>query len=81
MSSKPGARSRKVADFSEKIMRQNKDVRSAIDATSSDHVLERFQAKHALGLDPGVDTGSPSENATTQGETERSPIPPEQDSF
>jgi hypothetical protein len=28
-------------------------------------VLEHFQAKHALGLDPRVDTGSPSENATT----------------
>jgi hypothetical protein len=27
-----------------------------------------FQAKHALGLDLGVDTGSPSENATTQRE-------------
>src|ERR1700674_276794 len=24
--------------------------------------LERFQAKHALGLDPGVDTGSRQEN-------------------
>jgi hypothetical protein len=30
--------------------------------------LEHFQAKHALGLDPGVDAGSPSENATTQRE-------------
>jgi hypothetical protein len=27
--------------------------------------LEHFQAKLALGLDPRVDTGSPSENATT----------------
>jgi hypothetical protein len=32
------------------------------------HEREHFQAKHALGLDPGVDTGSPSENATTQRE-------------
>jgi phage FluMu protein Com len=30
--------------------------------------LAHFQAKHALGLDSGVDTGSPSENATTQRE-------------
>jgi hypothetical protein len=27
---------------------------------------ERFQAKHALGLDPGVDTGSHRENASNQ---------------
>ena len=26
--------------------------------------LKRFQAKHALGLDPGVDTGSREENAS-----------------
>jgi hypothetical protein len=26
--------------------------------------LERFRAKHALGLDPGVDTGSRKENAS-----------------
>jgi hypothetical protein len=35
---------------------------------SPDNALEHFQAKPALGLDPGVDTGSPSENATTQRE-------------
>jgi hypothetical protein len=28
--------------------------------------LERFQAKHALGFDPGVDTGSREENASKQ---------------
>ena len=28
--------------------------------------LERFQAKHALGLDPGVKTGSRQENASNQ---------------
>jgi hypothetical protein len=28
--------------------------------------LERFRAKHALGLDPGVDTGSREENASKQ---------------
>jgi hypothetical protein len=28
--------------------------------------LERFQAKHALGLDPGVETGSRQENASNQ---------------
>jgi hypothetical protein len=33
-----------------------------------------FQAKHALGLDPRVDTGSPSENAIKQREMERSRI-------
>jgi hypothetical protein len=27
---------------------------------------KRFQAKHALGLDPGVDTGSRKENASKQ---------------
>ncbi|MBN9599953.1 MAG: hypothetical protein J0G28_09825 [Afipia sp.] len=27
--------------------------------------LKRFQAKHALGLDPRMDTGSREENATT----------------
>jgi hypothetical protein len=43
--------------------------------------LEHFQAKPALGLDPGVDTGSPSENATTQRETERSPILSRRDSL
>jgi hypothetical protein len=32
-------------------------------------MLERFPAKHALGLDPGVDTGSREENASKQ-ETE-----------
>jgi len=31
------------------------------DATS-----ERFQAKHALGLDPGLETGSREENASKQ---------------
>jgi hypothetical protein len=31
---------------------------------------EHFQAKHALGLDPRVDTGSPSENAIKQRESE-----------
>jgi hypothetical protein len=36
--------------------------------------LEHFQAKHALGLDPGVDTGSPSENAIRQREIEQIPI-------
>jgi hypothetical protein len=34
----------------------------------NDSWLEHFQAKPALGLDPGVDTGSPSESATTQRE-------------
>jgi hypothetical protein len=29
-------------------------------------VLERFRAKHALGLDPGVETGSREENASKQ---------------
>ncbi len=29
-------------------------------------LLERFPAKHALGLDPGVDTGSREENASKQ---------------
>ena len=29
-------------------------------------VLERFRAKHALGLDPEVDTGSRKENASKQ---------------
>jgi hypothetical protein len=29
-------------------------------------VLERFRAKHAPGLDPGVDTGSREENASKQ---------------
>ncbi|MBU6458845.1 MAG: hypothetical protein KGQ48_15115, partial [Bradyrhizobium sp.] len=28
--------------------------------------LERFRAKHALGLDPWVDTGSRKENASKQ---------------
>jgi hypothetical protein len=28
--------------------------------------LKRFRAKHALGLDPGVDTGSREENASKQ---------------
>jgi hypothetical protein len=28
--------------------------------------LERFRAKHAPGLDPGVDTGSREENASKQ---------------
>jgi hypothetical protein len=28
--------------------------------------LERSRAKHALGLDPGVDTGSREENASKQ---------------
>jgi hypothetical protein len=28
--------------------------------------LERFRTKHALGLDPGVDTGSREENASRQ---------------
>jgi len=28
--------------------------------------LERFRAKHALGLDPGVGTGSREENASKQ---------------
>src|ERR1019366_4333201 len=28
---------------------------------------ERFQAKHALGLDPGVETGSRQEDASNQG--------------
>ena len=28
--------------------------------------LERFQAKHALGFDPGVETGSRQENASNQ---------------
>ena len=27
----------------------------------------RFRAKHALGLDPGVETGSREENASNQG--------------
>jgi hypothetical protein len=49
-------------------------------ATFRDHALEHFQAKHALGLDPGVDTGSPSENVITQREIERIPIPPERNS-
>jgi hypothetical protein len=31
--------------------------------TISAEPLQHFQAKHALGLDPRVDTGSPSENA------------------
>jgi hypothetical protein len=38
-------------------------------ACRGDHKLagpERFQAKHALGLDPGVGTGSREENATKQ---------------
>jgi hypothetical protein len=29
-------------------------------------LLKRFQAKHALGLDPGVETGSRQENASVQ---------------
>jgi hypothetical protein len=29
-------------------------------------ILERFRAKHALGLDPWVDTGSREENASKQ---------------
>jgi hypothetical protein len=35
---------------------------------SGDHSwpLERFRAKHALGLDPGVGTGSREENASKQ---------------
>ena len=28
--------------------------------------LERFQAKHALGFDPGVETGTRQENASNQ---------------
>jgi hypothetical protein len=30
--------------------------------SSSSDFLERFQAKHALGLDPGVETGSRQES-------------------
>jgi hypothetical protein len=43
--------------------------------------LEHFQAKPALGLDPGVDLGSPSENAISQREIERIPISPERNSL
>jgi hypothetical protein len=35
------------------------------DPFDSAGTLEHFPAKHALGLDPGVDTGSPPENAIT----------------
>jgi hypothetical protein len=34
--------------------------------------LERFQAKHAPGRDPGVDTGSREENASKQKDRARS---------
>jgi hypothetical protein len=34
--------------------------------SGNDGALERFQAKHALGLDPGVATGSRQENASDQ---------------
>jgi hypothetical protein len=44
-------------------------------------LVEHFQAKHALGLDPRVDTGSPSENTTTKREKERSPILTKRDSL
>jgi hypothetical protein len=43
--------------------------------------LEHFQAQHALGLDPRVDTGSPLENAIKQREIERSLIPSKRDSL
>jgi hypothetical protein len=43
-------------------------VALTIDGRRATNSLEHFPAKHALGLDPGVDTGSPSENATTQRE-------------
>src|SRR6202790_1883793 len=34
--------------------------------TNMRYPLKRFQAKHALGLDPGVETGSRQENASNQ---------------
>jgi hypothetical protein len=37
---------RKVADFSEKIMRQNKKVMSAVDSTSSDRTLNWSRGVH-----------------------------------
>jgi hypothetical protein len=35
-------------------------------------LVERFRAKHALGLDPWADTGSREENAS---KTSQSPVP------
>jgi hypothetical protein len=32
----------------------------------SERLTKRFRAKHALGLDPGVDTGSRQENASNK---------------
>jgi hypothetical protein len=49
-------------------MRPHKVERAKPDSIKTGFALEHFQAKHALGLDPRVDTGSPSENATTQRE-------------
>jgi hypothetical protein len=46
-------------------MRPHHKTRVNADSVGMESALEHFQAKHALGLDPRVDTGSPSENATT----------------
>jgi hypothetical protein len=39
---------------------------------TKDAKIERFRAKHALGRDPGVDTGSREENASKQQDRARS---------
>jgi hypothetical protein len=52
-------------------MRSNKEKESEARFQENGIRSEHFQAKHALGLDPRVDTGSPSENAIKQIEKER----------
>jgi hypothetical protein len=41
-------------------------TRSDCEESFETTTLKRFQAKHALGLDPGVETGSRQENASNQ---------------
>ena len=43
--------------------------------------LERFRAKHALGLDPGVESGSREENASKQESRASVPIQSERKRF
>jgi hypothetical protein len=52
-----------------------------IDRAQKSARLEHFQAKHALGLDPGVDTGSPLRKCDHSKRKERSPILSKRDSL
>jgi hypothetical protein len=44
-------------------------------------MLEHFPAKHALGLDPGVGTGSPQKTRPLKANLERIPIPLDRNSL